>query len=329
MTEVIYQNINTSEYLNINSKPVHIKEQLDIKIIDNSFLPGKKDDDWFAHSTLPALKIIEKERPGEVKSFLSIGSGPGLDVLASAEIFGSSKLTLTDLRESVVKSGVQNIKSNLLEPEKVEVNGYYGDLYEPLRKNGNADGNPRFDLIYENLPNVPIPDDEDINKSRRSTRYTEKRTEKIPDEVKAAQLDLHYLAIKQVPEFLEKNGSLISLISGVIPIDAITSIEKYIEGIKIEVLFYNWNIQTSFYSIVNSYAKQEELGYGPFIFYRENDLKKAFEGISDEESGKKAREIEKSLEDKRLTATDALKLLNQGETIGYTIAILKTSVNVQ
>ncbi|OUM62984.1 hypothetical protein PIROE2DRAFT_10559 [Piromyces sp. E2] len=325
MTEVFYQNINTSEYLNIESKPVHIKERLDIEIIDNSFLPGAKEDDWFAHSALPALKIIEKERPGKIRSFLSIGSGPGLDVLASAEVFGSSKLTLTDLQGSVVKSAIQNIKSNLLEPEKIEVNGYSGDLFEPLKK---ANGNPRFDLIYENLPNVPIPEDEDINKSRSSTHYIEKRSEKIPEEVKAALLDLHYLAIQQAPEFLEENGSLISLISGVIPIDTITSIEKYVDGVKIEVLFYNWNIQTSFYSVVNKYATQEEQGYGPFIFYRENDLKKAFEGISDEESGKKAREIEKSLEDKRLTATEALKLLKQGENIGYTITIIKTSINV-
>jgi len=324
MTEVIYQNINTSEYLNIESKPVHIKEHLDIEIVDNSFLPGAKGDDWFQHSALPALKLIEKERPGEIKSFLSIGSGPGLDVLASYEVFGSSKLGLTDLQGSIVKSAVQNIKSNLLEPEKVEVSGYPGDLFEPLR---NAEGNPRFDIIYENLPNVPIPEDADINKSRSSTSYTEKRSEKIPEEVKAGLLDLHYLAIQQVHEFLEEKGALISLISGVIPIDTVKSIEKYVDGIKIDILFYNWNIQTSFYNVVNTYAKQEEQGYGPFIFYRENDLKEAFKGISEEESGKKALDIEKSLADKRLTATEALKLLKQGENIGYTITILKTSVN--
>jgi len=324
MVDVIYQDINTSEYLNIKSKPVHIKEQLKIKIVDNSFLPGAKDDDWFAHSALPALKLIEKERPGEIKSFLSIGSGPGLDVLASAEVFGSKKLALTDLQESVVKSGVQNIKSNLLEPEKIEVKGYSGDLFEPLRSKENE--NQRFDLIYENLPNVPLPEDEDINKSRSSTAFLEKRSEKIPGEVKDALLDLHYLAIQQVHEFLNKNGALISLISGVIPIDTVKSIEKYIDGVKIDVLYYNWNIQTSFYSVINTYAKQEEQGYGPFIFYRENDLKKAFEGVSDEESGKKALDIEKSLKDKRLTATEALKLLNQGENVGYTIAILKTTI---
>jgi len=327
MTEVIYQNINTSEYLNINSKPVHIKEQLEIKIVDNSFLPGAKDDDWFAHSALPALKLIEKERPGEIKSFLSIGSGPGLDVLASAEVFGSKKLALTDLQENVVKSGVQNIKSNLLEPEKIEVNGYSGDLFEPLRSKANSNENQRFDVIYENLPNVPLPENKDINESRSSTAFLEKRNEKIPREVKDALLDLHYLAIQQVHEFLNKNGALISLISGVIPIDTIKSIEKYIDGVKIDILYYNWNIQTSFYSVINTYAKQEEQGYGPFIFYRENDLKKAFEGVSDNESGKKALDIEKSLADKRLTATEALKLLNQGENVGYTITILKTTIN--
>jgi len=325
MTDIINQKINSSEYLNLKSKPVHIKEQLNIEIIDHAFLPGAKEDDWFAHSALPALKLIEKNRPGEIKSFLSIGSGPGLDVLAGAEVFGSKKLALTDLRESVVKSGVQNIKSNILEPEKVEINGYPGDLFEPLRKNGS----PRFDLIYENLPNVPIPEDEDVNSSRHTTSFLSERKEKIPKEVKAALLDLHYLAIQQVPEFLEENGALISLISGVIPIDTITNIGKYIDGVKTEVLFYNWNIQTSFYNVADTYAKQEEQGNGPYIFYREKDLKEAFEGISDDESGKKARDIEKSLENKRLTATEALQILKQGENIGYTIVILKSSIDKQ
>ncbi|KAL6617551.1 hypothetical protein LY90DRAFT_503724 [Neocallimastix californiae] len=326
MADVIYQKINTSEYLNIKSKPVHVKEQLEIKILDNSFLPGAKDDDWFAHSALPALKLIEKERPGEIKSFLSIGSGPGLDVLASAEVFGSKKLVLTDLHENIVESGVQNVKANLLEPEKVEVNGYTGDIFEPLRSRTNSNENQRFDIIYENLPNIPLAENEDINKLRSSSRCLEKRSEDIPKEIKDALLDLHYLAIKQVHEFLNKNGALISLISGVIPIDTIKSLEKYIDGVKIDIYYYNWNIQTSFYSVINDYAKQEEHGYGPFIFYRENDLKKAFEGVSDSESGKKARDIEKSLADKRITATEALKRFNQGENIGYTITILKTTI---
>ena len=325
MTDVIYQKIDTVEYFNLKSKPVNIKEQLNIKIIDHAYLPGSKESDWFAHSALPALKVVEKNRPGEIKSFLSIGTGPGIDILAVAEIFGLIKLSLTDLRESVVKSAIQNIKSNLLEPEKVEINGYPGDLFEPLRKNGS----PRFDLIYENLPNVPIPEEKDINISRHCTRYLSERKEKIPKEVKSALLDLHYLAIQQVPEFLEENGALLSLISGVIPIDTITNIEKYIDDVKTEVLFYNWNVQSSFYNVAETYVRQEEQGNGPFIFYREKDLREAFEGISDEESGKKARDIEKSLENKRLTATEALQVLKQGENIGYTIVILKTSINKQ
>jgi len=327
--EVIYQNINTQEYLNIESKLVRIKEQLKIKIVDNSYLPGTKETDWFAHSAFPGLKLIAKERPGEIKSFLSIGSGPGVDVLASIEIFDLERVTFTDLLDTVVKAAIQNIINNLLEPENVEIKGYPGDLFEPVRNKGKNGKNPRFDVIYENLPNIPIPEAESINKSRHSTKYIEERTEKIPAEIKDTFLDLHYLAIKQVPEFLEKKGALVSLISGVVPIETITNIEKYVDNIKIDVLYYDWNIQTSFYTFISNYTKKEEEGYGPFIFYREYDLKKAFEGISKEEAGKKSREIEKSLVDKRLTATEALKLYNQGESIGYTITIFRTTVKDQ
>jgi len=317
-------NVNTSKYFDLNSKPKHTKEELSISVVDNAYLPQTKDEniieDWLAFVSVPAFKKIEKERPGEIKSFLSVGTGSGLDVLAGAEVFGAKRLAFTDLQEKVVKAAERNIKNNILDSDKVEVDAYTGDLFNPLRKD-----KPRFDVIYENLPNVPLDDDKEVEESRNSGHYLEKRKERIPKEVHGAMLDLHYLALQQASEFLEEKGVILSLIGGRVPLDTITGLGKK-AGIHSEVLSYKWKVQSEPEDVIGGYAKQEEQGYGPFIFYKSEDLKKAFEGIDFEEAGEKAHEIEKSLEDKRLTATEAFKLWKAGESIGHTVVALRSSV---
>ncbi|ORX77225.1 hypothetical protein BCR32DRAFT_186209, partial [Anaeromyces robustus] len=304
-------------------KPEHTKEQLSISVVDNAYLPQTKDEniseDWLAFVSVPAFKKIEKKKPGQVKSFLSVGTGSGLDVLAGAEVFGAKRLAFTDLQNKVVKAAEKNVKNNLLNSDKVEVNGYTGDLFAPLRKD-----HPRFDVIYENLPNVPLDENKEVEDSRNSGHYLEKREERIPKEVHAAMLDLHYLAIQQAGEFLEDNGIILSLIGGRVPLDTITSLGQKAD-VDSKILSYKWKVQSEPEDVIGGYAKQEENGYGPFIFYRAEDLKKAFEGISFEESGEKAHNIEKSLEDKKLTATEAFKLWKAGESIGHTVVVLKSS----
>ncbi len=77
--------------------------------------------------------------------------------------------------------------------------------------------------------------------------------------------------------------------------------------------------------MISGYAAQEKAGLGPFRFYRANDLQKAFATVSVEESGSRAFEIERSLEPSKLTATEAYEAFKQGETIGHTVAVLKSS----
>ena len=77
--------------------------------------------------------------------------------------------------------------------------------------------------------------------------------------------------------------------------------------------------------MISGYAAQEKAGLGPFRFYRTSDLQKAFASVTVKESGSRAFEIEKSLESSKLTATEAYKAFKQGETIGHTVAVLKSS----
>ena len=94
---------------------------------------------------------------------------------------------------------------------------------------------------------------------------------------------------------------------------------------KSEIFTYSWKVQAEPEDVISGYAAQEKAGLGPFRFYRASDLQKAFASISVKESGKNAFEIEKSLESLKLTAAEAYKAFLQGEVIGHTVAVLKSS----
>lgn len=138
-------------------------------------------------------------------------------------------------------------------------------------------------------------------------------------------LDLHYLALVQSGEYLTDNGFVFSLMGGRVPLSSFIRLGEQ-AGVKSEIYTYQWKVQAEPLDVIGGYAQQEKEGFGPFIFYRAEDLEKAFEGVSVEESGKKAFEIEKSLEDKRLTATQAFEIWKNGGTIGHTVVVLKSHV---
>ena len=82
-----------------------------------------------------------------------IGTGAGLDALAAIEVLAPTRVLVTDLHHDVVAEAVRNIQENLLEPRAVQVEGMVGSLGTPL-----LDGQETVDLLYENLPNIPLPD---------------------------------------------------------------------------------------------------------------------------------------------------------------------------
>ena len=225
----------------------------------------------------------------------------------------------TDLQESVVATAARNIRDNIKDIKSIEFEFGDGDLLQPLQN-----GKRKFDVIYENLPNVPLASNTKIEDKRNSGHYLEKRAEAIPEFIHEQMLDLHYLALKQAREYLAENGAVYSTLGGRVPLSAFIKLGE-LAGLSSEIFTYSWKVQAEPKDVISGYAAQEKAGLGPFRFYRANDLQKAFATVSVEESGSRAFEIERSLEPSKLTATEAYEAFKQGETIGHTVAVLKSS----
>ena len=314
--------VDVNKYLALNGATKRIKDYLSIEVADHAYLPKTEDikSDWVAYIAAPAFKLIREKLGHDIDSFVSIGTGSGIDVLTGIELLGAKRVGFTDLQRSVVAAAAQNVRSNIKETSKIEFEFGNGDLLQPLQN-----GKRNYDVIYENLPNVPLASNTKIEDKRKSGHYLEKREEAIPEFVHEQMLDLHYLALKQARDYLAENGAVYSTLGGRVPLNAFIKLGE-LAGLRSEIFTYSWKVQAEPEDVISGYAAQEKAGLGPFRFYRAEDLQKAFANISVKDSGKRAFEIERTLDSVKLTATAAYEAFKKGEVIGHTVAVLKSSL---
>ena len=311
--------VATSAYLGLDSAPRALRDQLAIEVSPRAFLPRFDDlqADWVASVAIPAFKLI-RQRQGILPSFASIGTGTGLDALAAVETLGSSRVGITDVHDDVVRTATANIVSNLRAPGSVAIEAGFGDLLVPL-----AGGQRRYDLIYENLPNVPINDAAQIAAERTSSGHVPPRPEPVPDSVQRQLLTLHYLALKQSRDYLAPGGAVLSMLGGRVPLAAFFEMGR-LAGFRSEVYTFSWKIQADAEPMTRGYVEQQKAGYGPFYFYPIQRLREVFAGIDLASSGERALELDAALAPDRLDAVAAHAAVLRGEDIGHTAVALRS-----
>ena len=127
--------------------------------IDGLYGPVKKDknphfyrDDW-AMLALRGFLRLRDMKSIRIKSFLNIGTGSALDTLGAIEALDLSDVLMTELFSKSVEKAQLNVirnlqKGNAIKVDTVQANALNLDGLRQLKAK-------RFDLIYENLPNLP------------------------------------------------------------------------------------------------------------------------------------------------------------------------------
>ncbi|MDR2365802.1 MAG: hypothetical protein LBD68_08130 [Zoogloeaceae bacterium] len=310
--------ISAAQYLQLAAPPEHLRARLAIEVTEHSFLPSVDEilGDWVATIAAPAFKLI-RQKEGEKPAFCSIGSGVGLDALAAIEILNAREIGITDVHDDVVAVAAANIRANLRDADRVTLHAGSGDLLQPL-----AAVQPRYDLIYENLPNIPIDAAADLAQARLSSGHMPPRAEYIPELLRRNLLALHYVALLQARNFLRPGGSTLSLIGGRIPLAVFQEMGK-LAGYRAEIFTYGWKIQTDPDEIISGHIVQQRNGLGPYHFYRAKRLAEVFADVTLADSGQRALEIERRLVPDQLTPEQALLARQRGETIGHTVVALR------
>jgi hypothetical protein len=312
--------IDASIYLG-EPRPQRVKRELAIRVGEHCFLPRIDDlaGDWVAHVSIPAFRLLRDERRGApVTSFCSIGTGSGLDVLGGIELFGPARVGLTDVHEEVVAAAVGNIRRNTIGAAELAIEAGSGDLLEPLRR-----FSPRYDVIYENLPNVPAESAAEVAADRTSSTHVPPRTEPVPAHVKQQMLDLHFIALQRAREFLAPGGVILSALGARVPLEVFLRMSDA-AGYSGSFLTYTWKVQAEGESVIRDHAAKQREGYGPFHFYPAAVLRERFDRADLATSGKHALELEQTLALERLDAVQAWEAFQRGEPIGHTAVVLKS-----
>jgi len=310
--------VDTSRYLGI-PQPEHVNPKLSIEITGHCFLPRLDDleSDWVAHVAAPAFKVYRRQRGGSaIDSFCSIGTGSGLDVLSAIEVLGARRVGLTDVHEDVVAAAVANVARNQRTVDSLVIDSGAGDLLTPLHSYG-----VRYDVIYENLPNIPSLSAEVVSEQKNSSAFVPPRTEEMPQLVKQQMLDLHYLALLQAREFLNPGGAVLSCLGARVPLDVFLGLGK-LAGYRPSILTYGWKVQGD-PELIRDYGHNQACGFGPFYFYRADALQEVFANLDAGDAGRNALEIERSLQTRRMDPATAYAAVENGERIAHTVAVLQ------
>lgn len=313
--------IDAATYLSA-PRTARVRPELSIRVGEHCFLPRVDDlaGDWVAHVAVPAFRLLRERRGGgPLESFCSVGTGSGLDVLSAVEVLGARRVGLTDVHEDVVSAAVENVRGNLAPGVDLAVEAGWGDLLDPLRRFA-----PRYDVIYENLPNVAADGEEEVAADRTSSTHVPPRREEIPPAVKRQMLDLHYVALTKAKEFLAPGGVVLSMLGARVPLEVFLQLADA-AGYDASFLTYTWKVQAEAETVLRDLAKRQREGFGPFHLYPASILRERFAGLELASSGRHALDVERSLAPWRLDATQAWDAFRAGRQIGHTAVVLEST----
>ncbi len=293
-----------------------VKSHLNVRLTEQTYQPKQHRPlaDWVVRVATPAYQSVARSGQ-EVKTFCTVGTGSGLDALAAIEILDPSLVLATDLQADVVDCALGNIRRNLALAGPT-IRGESGDLAEPVRRS-----RVRFDLIYENLPNIPLPAHLAIDDDQASSSYYENRGD-LPAEIEHDLLSLHYLMLLQSRSCLSEGGTILSSIGARRPLRSIFRMAER-AGVTAEPLIYTWKIQSEAEEVIEGYAQHESRSGERFAFFRPQDVEEAFADLSPGEAARNAEEIEQRLERQAMSATRALDMLP--DDVAHTAVVLKSA----
>jgi methylase of polypeptide subunit release factors len=293
-------------------------------------IPAEDQDyyrnDWTAFAFRAFLRLVKDFRL-KVDSFCTIGTGVGLDVLLAIETFSPRAVFMTDLTTPVAQIAKRNVFNNLRKPLLYERRRDGSGITEigcRLFEDKEVFAGAKFDLIYENLPVLPL-----YTLDRRGEPYQSASFASVDDYPSPPQsyvedlLFTHYEFLVQAKRFLNPAGAVLCNIGARIQKDKILEMFDYL-GYDTQVVVYDLKRQTEADSNLPAYKKCSDKTGVNFYFYS-YDVIKAFchlpdydvlGGLADSWS---RRDIQKMLGEHKLSISEALERQNQNLPVAHEV----------
>jgi len=265
---------------------------------------------WIAIAFKAFLRLTNRI---QVRDVLIVGTGNGIDALGAIEIFDLNSLTVTDLLEESLTIAQENIIANLKGETNIKTNFYTGDMLSciPPEK--------QFCLIYENLPNLPLPKEINLKAGINSASFFDAEQHKVPELFDTYLLALHYLCLQQAHSRVRKGGGVLTSIGGRVPLEIVFNLHRAC-GYSPELIVFDLKIQSEPDEVLPGYCKAEEQNGVEFRFYAPEALEIVAAGRRKGLEGKElADAVEEDLNRYSMSAHEALEQYYQGKEVAHSV----------
>lgn len=255
-------------------------------------LDPKPENNWLfaAFRGFQNLRILEPTR--QIRTFATIGTGPGLDAIGAHMILDPEHVIATDIVDAIVDVARGNILRHI--PSKTQVTTLTGDLCAPLRK-----AQLTADLMYANLPLLPMTAETADHAMASSTFVSDQAFHRAPEVYRHWRLAMMYVFLHDARSSLSPGGSVAINIGGRVP-DVLLR-QLFTEcRYSYRELFTMLKIQSQPEQVLPGFTKAERDHRVQFDFYSMKEPSA-----------------------KRICATEALRRHQKGEVIGHTVKMIE------
>jgi len=320
--------INVSDCIEVDTNPFFQScagnGKVTVRLNEHTYRPQYDlSNDWlsFAYRAFRSLRYLLEKEDMEVKKFVSVGSGCGIDVLGAINILGVQKIIALDIHPRVLPLIQANVVANLDKKVSLELEVRESDVLSGL---ATRDG--KVDLIYENLPNLPLPENDGLLDGIKTSSFVDTSLYSCPPIIQKHLLTLHFQCLIQARHYLAINGSVINSIGGRIPRYVLDE-TFHQAGYHAKVLVLGLKPQTEIEEVLPGYVLAENSSEVKFSFYRldnfTSELPCIIYGYSqnfDEQA------FLASIEAYKVNATEALALYRKGIPIGHTVYMFRAKL---
>lgn len=258
------------------------------------------------------FEVLRDHRSANIQHFVAIATGPGIDAIGAMEILNPRKITVTDLVPAAINKAKENIDRYQKKGKKIPVNYRVGNLCEPL-------GNDKADIIYANIPNIPIqPEKRDklMEGITAASFFDPNMANKAPSQFNKYLLALQYTFLIQAKKNINPNGLVIINLGIRFPLKIVDILFES-AGYNYDVLYFGFKKQTEPQDTIPGYARHEKDEI-TFIYYPYEHALRSLQG----QSIQRVDELVKTLKPLGISSTKAQHLSQQGEEMGHIVTVL-------
>lgn len=191
-----------------------------------------------------------------VRKVAVLGTGVGLDAVGISRIFTTEHIVASDVHPGVLEVARWNIGRHARAGAGFEV--IRSDLFRQYPAGA------RFDLAYENLPN--IPDRSEVYREMRAASCYDAGSYLADPASDRRLLTLHYNFLIEARERLNPGGWIVAVIGGRVPYSILAEMFTR-TGYRPMLLNFGLKVQTEAGIVLDGYARAEREGSPEFIYY--------------------------------------------------------------